>query len=121
MIASRIAYNVLLYLMLPRVLWRLWRRGRREPGYRENIGERFGWYEVPAAEGCIWIHGVSVGETRAAQPIIERLLARHPERRILLTHMTATGRETGEDLYGERAAFVQLVRAAREMPVQTAP
>ena len=103
-IRSRFAYNLFLYLLLPRALYRLWQRGRYEPGYRDDIGERFGWYSEPPLERPTWIHAVSVGETRAAQPIIERLLARDPGRRILLTHMTPTGRATGQDLFGDRVA-----------------
>lgn len=102
MIRSRFVYTLLLYLLAPLVLLRLWRRGRREAGYREHIGERFGHFDGPALEGCIWVHAVSVGETRAAQPIVERLLERFPNRTLLLTHMTPTGRETGRQIYGDR-------------------
>lgn len=102
MIRSRFVYTLLLYLLAPLVLLRLWRRGRREAGYREHIGERFGHFDGPAREGCIWVHAVSVGETRAAQPIVERLLERFPNRTLLLTHMTPTGRETGRQIYGGR-------------------
>jgi len=102
MIRSRAAYTLLLYLLAPSVLFRLWHRGRREPAYREHIGERFGRYEAPPLDGCLWVHAVSVGETRAAQPIIERILQRYPGRTLLLTHMTPTGRDTGRQLYGDR-------------------
>jgi len=76
MIRSRVGYTLLLYLMLPYVLLRLWWRGRRERAYRSHIAERFGHYSAPAPGGCIWVHAVSVGETRATQPIVERLLER---------------------------------------------
>src|SRR5574343_596380 len=56
----------------------------------------------------IWVHAVSVGETRAAQPLIEGLLARWPDHRILLTGMTPTGREAGREVYGERVIQVYL-------------
>ena len=102
MTRSRFGYTLLLYLTLPYVLLRLWWRARKEPRYRQYRGERFGRYAGGAAKGCIWVHAVSVGETRAAQPIIERLLERHPDRCVLLTHMTPTGRATGEQLYGAR-------------------
>ena len=102
MIRSRFGYTVLVYLMLPGVLLRLWMRGRKEPEYRRHIRERLGCYFGPALGPCIWVHAVSVGETHAAQPIVERLLERYPQRRVLLTHMTPTGRETGERLYGDR-------------------
>lgn len=85
-------------LALARLLW----RGRRQRGYRERIGERFGRYEVAAPGPRIWVHAVSVGETRAAVPVIEALRTRHPGHRILLTHMTPTGRATGEELFGDR-------------------
>ena len=89
--------------VLPFALLRLWWRGRREPGYRRNIGERLGRYP-PLADVApvIWIHAVSVGETRAAEPLVARLRDRYPEHRIVLTHMTAAGRATGASLFGAR-------------------
>jgi 3-deoxy-D-manno-octulosonic-acid transferase len=100
----RRVYTLLWWLALPWLPLRLWWRGRREPGYREKIGERFGRYASgPAALGeIVWIHAVSLGETRAAAPLIARLLRECPSATLLLTHMTATGRETGAALYGER-------------------
>src|SRR5262245_22028628 len=85
-IRSRFGYTVLLYLLLPYVFLRLWWRARREPRYRQHRGERFARYAGSATRGCIWVHAVSVGETRATQPIIERLLERHPDRCVLITH-----------------------------------
>jgi 3-deoxy-D-manno-octulosonic-acid transferase len=97
----RLAYTLLLYLLLPVVLARLAWRARRQRGYLEHVAERFGFYTEGAAGPFIWVHAVSVGETRAAEPLIEALRARHPRCRILLTHMTPTGRETGQALFAE--------------------
>ena len=55
--------------MLPGVLLRLWWRGRRVPGYRRHWRERFGFVEA-AGPGTLWIHAVSVGEVRAAAPLV---------------------------------------------------
>ena len=87
---------------MPFVLMRLWLRGRKEPGYREHIAERFGFYEdaLHSQQPRIWIHAVSVGETRAAEPLVHALLSAYPDHDILLTHMTATGRATGAALFG---------------------
>ena len=100
----RALYTLLWWLALPWLPLRLWWRGRREPMYRAYMGERFGWYgRMPArTHGAIWIHAVSLGETRAVAPLVERLLRDAPQRPILLTHMTATGREAGRALFGER-------------------
>lgn len=103
MTVGRAAYNALIYAMLPQVLARLAWRSRKQPGYREHVAERFARYHVPRPGGpLIWIHAVSVGETRAAEPLVQALQARYPSHRILLTHMTPTGRRTGEDLFGDR-------------------
>ncbi|HET9046769.1 MAG TPA: lipid IV(A) 3-deoxy-D-manno-octulosonic acid transferase [Casimicrobiaceae bacterium] len=102
---ARALYTLLGWLLLPFLPMRLWWRGRREPGYRERIGERFGFYrdDVPRLAGdVVWIHAVSLGETRAAAPLIERLSRELPKAKLLLTHMTATGREAGRALYGDR-------------------
>jgi len=99
-------YSILWWLALPLVLGRLWWRGRQEPGYRAHLGERLGFYgRRPEPRLTIMVHAVSVGETRAAEPLVEALLARWPGCRILLTHMTPTGRATGKALFakhGER-------------------
>jgi 3-deoxy-D-manno-octulosonic-acid transferase len=101
----RTVYTLLWYLALPWLPLRLWWRGRREPTYRERIGERFGRYRDDAASagpGVLWIHAVSLGETRAAAPLIARIQRDQPQATILLTHMTATGRDAGRALYGDR-------------------
>ena len=95
-------YSLLWWLAIPLVLARLWWRGRREPGYRQHWGERLGRYRVTDAQAAVptlWVHAVSVGETRAAQPLIDALLKTHPAHRIVLTHMTPTGRGTGAALF----------------------
>ncbi len=101
MSGARFLYTLLLYLLLPYVLARLVWRARRQRGYLEHVGERFGYYTHDADGPLIWVHAVSVGETRAAEPLIQALSAKYPRQRILLTHMTPTGRETGETLFGE--------------------
>jgi len=99
----RAVYSVLWWLLLPLLPLRLWWRGRREPGYWMNVGERFGFYgDAKTTRGAVWIHAVSLGETRAIAPLVDRLQREAPTRPILLTHMTATGREAGRALFGER-------------------
>lgn len=95
-------YTVLLWLLLPYILLRLLWRARRQPEYLRHVGERFGIYPAHDGRPVIWLHAVSVGETRATQSLVARLLAAWPEHRILLTHATPTGRATSEQLYGDR-------------------
>ena len=105
-------YGLLWWLALPLVLARLWWRGRREPGYRQHVGERFGRTAATSmlpAMPTLWVHAVSVGETRAAEPLIDALLAGWPHHRILLTHMTPTGRATGATLFARHGT--RLVQA----------
>lgn len=102
-----ILYSLLWWLALPLVLARLWWRGRKEPGYRAHVAERLGWYRHAAAPGpTLHVHAVSVGETRAAEPLVDALLAAYPACRILLTHMTPTGRATGRALFAKHGARV---------------
>jgi 3-deoxy-D-manno-octulosonic-acid transferase len=96
----RAAYRLLLWFAFPFVLARLWWRGRYEPGYRQNIAERFGFYPARPARPVIWLHAVSMGETRAAEPLLHALRSRHPDCDLLITQMTATGREAAQQLFG---------------------
>ena len=99
-------YSLAWLLALPLVALRLWWRGRKEPGYRQHWRERFGMYAAAPGDSLIWLHAVSVGETRAAEPLLTALLAAHPQASILLTHMTPTGRETGRTLFAHHGARV---------------
>lgn len=103
---ARHLYSLLWWLAAPWLPLRLWWRGRREPGYRAAIGERFGRYggrsNAPLRRDVLWVHAVSLGETRAVAPLVERLLREHPDLDIVLTSMTASGREAGRTLYGDR-------------------
>ncbi|MBS1145671.1 MAG: 3-deoxy-D-manno-octulosonic acid transferase [Proteobacteria bacterium] len=98
----RILYSSLLYLITPLIWLRLLWRSRKQPEYRQHFGERYGFYGQQVPAKLIWVHAVSVGETRAAQPLIEGLLAQWPDHRILLTGMTPTGREAGQQVYGDK-------------------
>ncbi len=87
---------------------KLRRRGQAEPGYLEAVEERFGRYDRPAEPGALWIHAVSLGETRAAAILVDALRRRQPGIRLLLTHGTATGRAEGARLLreGDRQAWL---------------
>ena len=104
----RALYTLLLRLALPFLVVRLWWRGRQEPGYRESIPERFGIYRGDRPERLIWIHAVSVGEARAAEPLVRALTAALPDYKILISCTTAAGRETIKQVYGESALSVFL-------------
>ena len=93
-------------MVLLRLIW----RSRKNKGYSKHIAERFGSYQSKSVfQNPVWIHAVSVGETRATQTLVEGLLKEGKQ--ILLTHMTPTGRETGADLYRKAIASGQLQQA----------
>ena len=101
-------YSLVLFGAQPFLRRKLRRRGAAEPGYLHAIEERFGQYRAPAEPGALWIHAVSLGETRAAAILLERLRERQPALRVLLTHGTATGWAEGERLLraGDRQAWL---------------
>ena len=99
---ARFVYTLAVLALLPwAVLHLLW-RARRQPEYLRHWGERFGIFPADCDGGApvLWLHAVSVGETRAAQPLVAALRRSHPGHRILFTHMTPTGRATSEALFG---------------------
>ena len=123
------AYNWFLRLLFPYVLLRLMWRGLRNPDYWRRIPERFGFIEPPAiipppaqsgarralearapgparasAARLIWIHAVSVGEVRAAVPLVHELAERYPDHALLITTMTPTGSVQVRELFNGRAA-----------------
>lgn len=85
-------YTGALALAAPLLWLGLARRARREGGQWEVLGAaRFGRHDdAPADTGRLWMHAVSLGETRAAEPLLRALLDAGV--RVLLTHTTATAR-----------------------------
>lgn len=112
---ARFLYTLLACAMLPWALLHLLWRARRQPEYLRHWRERFGFSPIVAPQpaqrvlaGTLWLHAVSVGETRAAEPLVAALRQRYPDHRILFTHMTPTGRATSEALFGDRVERIYL-------------
>ncbi len=101
-------YSMALYLAVPFAMAYLLKRSVKQPEYKLHWAERFGVAKYPKPRGdrvFIWIHGVSVGETKASEALVELILKRWANVDILYTHMTPTGRETGRKIakkYGSR-------------------
>ena len=101
-------YTLVLWLLLPYVALRLIWRARKQPEYLQHVGERFGFYSIRRNRPVIWLHAVSVGETRATESLVNRLRSNYPDHQILLTHTTPTGRAASEQLYGDSVLRVYL-------------
>ena len=93
-------YSGLMVLLQPALRWKLRRRARSEPAYAQHVEQRFGHYGAAALQAgpVLWVHSVSLGETRAIGALIALLRAQWPGMRLLLTHGTATGLDAGADL-----------------------
>jgi 3-deoxy-D-manno-octulosonic-acid transferase len=91
-------YGMTVSLLRPLAASHVKRRARQEPVYGEHIAERYGNYTGVPSEGWIWIHAVSLGETKAAAILIRELRHLMPEMRLLLTNGTATGRQAGQEI-----------------------
>lgn len=93
-------YSAFMVVLQPALRWKLRRRARSEPAYAQQVEQRFGHYgRAQLADGpVLWVHSVSLGETRAIEALIALLRAQWPGMRLLLTHGTATGLQAGADL-----------------------
>lgn len=106
---SRFLYSLLWICLVPLALLRLLWRARREPTYRCHLAERLGLFGAPAPRRLtVWVHAVSVGETRAAQPLIDALSRQMPDARLLLTQTTAAGRDVARTLFDDRVTLAWL-------------
>ena len=92
-------YQILWQIAPPVIRYYLRRRAQKNPAYAEHWAERFGQPHPSPVTGAVWLHAVSVGETRAAQPLIAALRRRFPDAPLLITQMTPTGRATAQALY----------------------
>ena len=91
-------YAVFMRLAQPLLRRKLHKRAQAEPLYGQFIEERFGHYSQSSRQDWIWIHAVSLGETRTAAILLQGLRQALPGMKLLLTNGTATGREEGRKL-----------------------
>lgn len=103
-------YSLVLWLGTPLYLLKLLVRSVREPLYRQDLAGRFGFGAQRASPDSVWVHAVSLGETRAAEALIEAMRELDPQVAVLLTHGTATGCEAGRALLrpGDLQAWLPL-------------
>ncbi len=92
---NRFSYTLLIRALSPALLAWMAIRARRAGGQWGVMSpERFGRYRKPArVRRPVWVHAVSLGETRAAHPLLRALLDRGEQ--VLLTHLTVTGKDEG--------------------------
>ncbi|HLR78137.1 MAG TPA: 3-deoxy-D-manno-octulosonic acid transferase [Burkholderiaceae bacterium] len=107
---NRFLYTLLIYLLSPGlIIWMALRARRAGGDWQILSGPRRGRYSGPAPlKDPVWVHAVSLGETRAALPFIRALL--EAGETVLLTHMTATGRAEGERNFQDAIQSGQLVQ-----------
>ena len=115
----RFIYTLLFTLLLPAVVLRLLYRSTKAPDYRRRWAERFGIFPaLPEGAPVIWLHAVSVGETLAAVPLARALLAREPQRRLMITTTTPTGSAQVKQIFARELAVGRIchVYAPYDLP-----
>ena len=105
---SRQLYTLLFFVAIPLVLLRLLIRSRKQPDYRRRWHERFGIIPCQIDKPSIWLHTVSVGETIAAIPLIEQLIAAYPDHNIHITTTTPTGSAQVKKHFADRVTHSYL-------------
>jgi 3-deoxy-D-manno-octulosonic-acid transferase len=100
-VLARWIYSLLIIMAAPLALGLLmWRRRATQHDWQALTAERFGYYPQPwDGAAPVWIHAVSVGEVRAAAPLIKALVLKGDT--VLLTHFTPTGRAEGQRLLSQ--------------------
>ncbi len=96
-------YSVLLYAMMPFILFYLWWHGRKNTAYRARMKERFCSQHIDTKwRGSIVFHCVSVGEFIAARPLIDAFVNDDSGRPVAITCMTPTASELIQQVYGDK-------------------
>jgi 3-deoxy-D-manno-octulosonic-acid transferase len=97
----RFLYNLLTYLLLiPFAFYWLF-KGIGNRSYLDRLGQRFA-FGFPNLDACIWVHAVSVGEVQAAAPLLNALIERYPQQKVVVTTVTPTGAARVALLFGDK-------------------
>lgn len=98
----RLLYTALFYLILPLLFVRLWWKSRKQSLYRTRWSERLGKIPDLQTKDPIWVHAVSLGEVIAAKPLVRALEEQYPDKKIIITTMTATGSREAKKMISEQ-------------------
>lgn len=101
-------YNTALAIVKPLYKWRIKKRAQNLQEYQQEYLERFGPFQTAKNKQALWFHCVSVGETNAAQPLIEYYLQQGHA--VLVTNTTKTGQARSKSLF-LKAAYEALFQA----------
>ena len=111
-------YKILWFFLLPIIfLYFIW-RSRKDHRYSKFLSERFGTnfgIKTNMTKSPVWIHGVSLGETRSAFPLIEKLLLR--DENVVTTHLTPVGREAMHKRFSTEIKGGRII--SRYLPIKT--
>jgi 3-deoxy-D-manno-octulosonic-acid transferase len=97
----RFLYNLLTYVLLIPYAFYWLIKGIGNPSYVDRLSQRFG-FGFPKVAESIWVHAVSVGEVQAAVPLINTLIERFPDQKLVVTTVTPTGAARVAALFGEK-------------------
>ena len=96
--------QIIAHMLIPLIILLLIFRSRKEPAHLKNLKHRIGFGPV-GQKGAIWVYAASLGETRAASPLIYRL--RSEGFKVLLTHQSPAGLAEGARIFGLDSGVTQ--------------
>lgn len=101
-----VAYSWLMAILLPLIIIYILHRARKDKRYSDHLAERFGHYPI-TAKNAVWIHAVSLGEMRAAAPLVRALIDKGET--IVTTHFTPAGREAAKSMFPDECKSGKLI------------
>lgn len=99
-------YDLMMVVLIPLMILRLWLKSMKQKAYRYRIKERLACLQSIDVEHCIWVHAVSLGEVIAATPMVKQMRANHPDIPVLMTCMTPTGSQQITKTFGDEVVHV---------------
>jgi 3-deoxy-D-manno-octulosonic-acid transferase len=99
-----LAYSLLLSLgllvLIPHFLYQALAHGKYLEGLRQRLGSLS---PIAGDRPVIWLHCVSVGETQAARPLVDRLRKQFPDHALVVSTITRTGQKLAHDVFARQA------------------
>lgn len=95
----------LLFFSLPALVWNFFAHRKYRRSFAQKLGFKLPDISIPQESFRIWIHAVSMGETKAVAPLVRLIEQKNPQATLVFSSTTETGHDEAKRSFPGLAGY----------------